>query len=202
MSLQLSARFLAGLVVATALAACVTQPLNPEVAVPHYLAPASGPTARLMLRVSQPGGRYVVSTYEQPVSCSQRREMISGTVHEPERQTFTIAANKLQTLTFMYARPDRQVCQIIFSFEPKAGSTYLMRNTANAEGCQVEMINATNVDAPLVERTRVARDRLGWGLNDNACKPLLSAAPRSAPAGAATAPANSLEPFKDLLPRR
>ena len=185
------------------LAGCAENPAKPPATTSSYTAPSGGPTARLLVRVNHLGGRYSISTFDQPVGCSLRREFTSATAREPESQAFVLAANKLQTLSFLHVRADRQACEVVLSFEAKAGNTYLMRNIANAEGCRVELFNATNADAPTVERTRIRRERVGMGLNDNACKPLMSTVrPRDAAGSpdSRDAKLDALEPFIQLLP--
>jgi hypothetical protein len=188
---------------ATVFAGCVSNP--PLAQAPLYISPTSGPTARLLLRINHTGGRYTVSSFAQPLGCSHRQEFVSATVREPERQIVTLPANRLQTLSFMHVRDDRQSCQVIVSFEPRAGNTYLMRNTADAKGCTVELVNASNPEVPMQERSRIVRERVGMGLNDNACKPLTSTvsvlpAKGAAPEVRGASAVDSLEPFKDLLP--
>lgn len=194
------------LLAAILLAGCAAPPARPPAPAPLYTAPTTGPTARLLLRVNHPGGRYTVSTFAQPVSCSRRQEFASATVREPERQTVTLAANRLQTLSFMHQPNERQACQVIFSFEPRAGKTYLMRSAADAQGCNVELVDATNPERPALEASRINRERIGFGLNDNGCKPITStlpgtATPARAPAAAARQE-DTLGPYRDLLPRR
>jgi hypothetical protein len=191
---------------ATALAVWGCVPATVKQAAPGYQGPTSGPSARLLVRVSHPGGRYSVSNFDQPVACTHRREFVSATALEPASATFELVANKLQTLSFLHVRPDRKGCEVIVSFEPRAGNSYLMRNTANAEGCRVELFNTTNADGAVVERTRIRRERIGMGLADNACKPLTSTVPRTgqsaAPDASGEGRPDALEPFLDLLPRR
>jgi hypothetical protein len=178
-------------------------PLQPQSGVPAYAPPASGPAARLLVRVNHVGGLYSVSAFEQPVACSHRRQFVASTAREPESQAFTLAANKLQTLSFTHLRADKRGCEVIVSFEPRAGNTYLMRNTATAEGCSVQLFNTSNADAPVVERTRIRREKVGFGRIDDACKPLTSTIPR--PAAGANGrdpgkPDDALEPFMQFLP--
>jgi hypothetical protein len=131
---------------------------------PMYSPPASGAVARLLLRVNHSGGRYTVSTFAQPVSCSQRQEVISTTVREPERQIVSLAANRLQTLSFMHQPNERQACQVIVSFQPRAGKTYLMRNHADGNGCTTELLDASNPEQPAGEASRIHRERIGMGV--------------------------------------
>jgi len=185
------------------LAACGTSPIPPQATAPVYAPPTTGPAARLVVRVNHVGGRYTISTFEQPVACSRRREFAASTAREPESQAFTLTANKLQTLSFTHVRADRRACEVIVSFEPRAGNTYLMRNTATAEGCGIELVNVSNSDAPVAERTRIRREKIGFGQVDNACKPLTSTVSRPAAGADARVPGRpdgGLEPFIQLLP--
>jgi hypothetical protein len=191
---------------AVLLAACAAPSANAPVRItpaPLYSEPAQGNRATLVLRVVHPGGQYTLSTYEQPVSCSQRREFVSSTVREPDRISKQIVAGRLQTVGFLHVRTDRRLCEVIVSFEPARGRSYLMRSTGDAERCRVEIIDATAADAPR-EVPVLRRERNGYGLHDNACKPITSTGikPPAAAASAAAAPARpSLDDFRDLLPR-
>jgi hypothetical protein len=189
------------LIAVVLLAGCAAPANRPHAPAPLYSAPTSGPTARLLLRVNNPGGRYTISTYAQPVSCSQRQEFVSATVREPERIAVNLAANRLQTLAFMHQPNERQACEVIVSFEPRAGKTYLLRGAADAQGCNLELVDASNPERPAAEATRIARERIGFGLVDNACKPITSTARPAAPAANARGE-DSLGPYRDLLPRR
>ncbi len=179
------------------LSGCAGNPMTPEVL--SYAPPATGPTAKLVVRVDQGAGRYVVSSFDQPVACSRRRQFVSAAGRDPGRHEFVLAANRLQTLSFLHVRDDKQACEVILSFEPRNASTYLMRNTATAKGCTVELFNSTNADAATIERTLIRRERVGMGSRDSACRPLTSTVqPRNPPAGSQRP--DYLEPFVDLLP--
>jgi hypothetical protein len=166
---------------------------------PAYVAPTQGARATLLLRVVQPGGSYSVSIFEQPVSCSHRRAIASGTEKAPERITTQLAAGKLQTLDFLMVREDRQACEIAVSFEPVRGRTYLLRNSVEGTTCRMELIDATSTERP-APVAHVRRELHGYGRLDDACKPLTAAVP-SAPAPAAAAAGPSLDDFRQLLPR-
>ena len=191
------------LIAVVLLAGCAAPANRAYAPAPLYSAPASGPMARLLLRVNNPGGRYTISTYAQPVSCSQRQEFVSATVREPEHTTVRLAANRLQTVSFMHHPNERQACEVIFSFEPRAGKTYLLRGGADAQGCTMDLLDASNPERPAAEATRITRERIGFGLVDNACKPIASttAAQPAAPAANARSE-DALGPYRDLLPRR
>lgn len=185
---------------AAALPACVANPPKPLASAPAYAPPSGGPLARLTIRVNHVSGHSTISTFEQPVGCSLRREIASVTAREPVNQPFNIVANRLQTLSFLHVGADKRTCEILFSFEPRAGNSYLMRNAATSQGCRVELFNTTNPDSPAVERTGIRRERVGVGLNDNACKPLMTTVRPRGPAEGRDAPAGSLDPFIELLP--
>lgn len=190
------------------LAGCASRNANAPVRITPaalYAAPTQGDRATLMLRVVHPGGQYTISTYEQPVSCSSRREFVSSTVRDPERTSTQVVAGRLQTVGFLHVRTDRRICEVIVSFQPARGRTYLMRSIGDMERCQVDILDATSADAPR-EAPILRRERIGYGLHDNACKPITSTAmvsPAPAAGGASgTAPARpSLDDFRDLLPR-
>jgi hypothetical protein len=139
------------------------------------------------------------------VSCSRRQEFVSSTLREPERNAVNLVANRLQTLSFMHQPNERQARQVILSFEPRAGKTYLMRSMADAQGCKVELVDASNLERPALEASRINRERVSFGLNDNACTPIAStAAPRPAAPSepAAISPGeDTLGPYRDLLPK-
>jgi hypothetical protein len=141
------------------------------------------------------------AAFAQPVSCSQRRDVVNASHKDPERISTGITSGKLQTLAFHFIRQDRKTCQVLLSFEPKAGKTYLMRNVADSEGCRSELLDITNPDAAKAEPSRMHREPTGFLQADNACKPLTSTLPDSARKGV-DARANPLEGFRDLLPGR
>lgn len=199
-------RAAAGTALAALAAGCAAPGPAPggPAAAPAYVAPTQGPRATLLVRVVHAGGRYAVSTYEQPVTCSRRREITGGAQKDPERVSTQLAAARLQTLSFMFVRPDTRVCEITISFEPVRARSYLMRSFVEGERCRVELIDATSPDAPApVQHLR--RERLGHGMHDNACRPLANAVMQPAPGTPSTARdggAPSLDDFRDLLPRR
>src|SRR5207253_672602 len=98
---------------------------------------------RLVIRVSQPGGRYEVSAFAQPLACSGRRTIIRSSSSNTDHGEFVLAANRLQTISFLHVRPDQKACEMVFSFEPRTDNVYLLRNFAGAEGCRVELFNVT-----------------------------------------------------------
>lgn len=162
---------------------------------PPYVAPAEGARATLLVRVTQPGGHYAVSSFLQPVSCSQRREIASGTATQPERVGTEIPAGRLQTLAFSFRR-DRHICEVSMSFEPVRGRTYLLRGGVETQRCHLEIIDATA--SGTTEVPAVQRDTIGFGKVDNACKPLVSTElPRRAAVGERRP---SIEDFRQLLP--
>ncbi|TWO71042.1 hypothetical protein FN976_12020 [Caenimonas sedimenti] len=154
-------------------AGCVTVP-----PAPNYTPPTGGPSARLLVRTLHPGqGTVSISTFEQPVACSRRQLLERTTAAEPARSEFTLRANRLQSLSFVYMRNDRRACEVIVSFQPKANGRYLMRNRAGGDGCSVELIDATNPDQPADEPSTLRRERVGLAATDNACRPLTSVTP-------------------------
>lgn len=182
------------------LAGCAGPGARPPTAAPPYQAPAHGAQATLLLRVTQPGGQYSLSTFENPVSCSRRRELASGTEREPERVARQVPAGKLQSVSFLYRNTNRQACEVILSFEPARGRTYLVRNVVEAKKCSMELVDITSPNQP-APVPRMQRTRLGYGLLDEACQPITSTA-MPAPAGTATRDEPSLDAFRDLLPTK
>ena len=197
---------LRGLAIALALpllASCANQGVRNNGTLPFaplYREPTSGPQARLLLRVTQPGGMYVLSTYENAASCSGRREFVRATVQEPERISRQIPAGRVQTVGFLFLRQDNRVCELMMSFEPARGRTYLMRNSVEGERCHVELIDVTSLDNPAAV-PHLRRERVGYGRLDNACKPVASTSMPAAPAPTPRPTAPTLDDFRDLLPK-
>lgn len=166
---------------------------------PAYSPPTSGPDATLLVRVTQAGSRYVVSAFQQPVSCSGRRQITAGTEHEPERVSTRIAADRLQTVAVYFESADhRRACEVMLSFEPARGHTYLMRNQMDGQQCGADIaeVGAGGNGRPVPS---LQRQRRGQNLADEACQPLTSTTlPGTArPQGGAA----SLDDYRDLLPK-
>lgn len=164
---------------------------------PAYAPPAAGAEAALLVRVVQSGSRYVVSTFQQPVSCSGRRQIAAGSEREPERVSTRLAAGRLQTLAAYFESADhRRACEVILSFEPAKGHTYLMRNTLEGNQCVAEL---AEVGANARAVPTLQRQRRGLNLAQDACQPLTTTAlPGTARPQSG---AGSLEDYRDLLPK-
>ena len=53
---------------------------------------------------------------------------------------------------------DRKSCRVIWSFDPVAGRKYLMVASSTPSGCRGNLLDATDPDHPIAERSLRRRD--------------------------------------------
>ncbi|HJV62671.1 MAG TPA: hypothetical protein VJ743_17115 [Albitalea sp.] len=139
------------------LAACATHPTARPL--PRYVAPAGGPTAKLVMRGSVPAGdSFGVYVYDNAEACTGLRAVGAGnSVRNPA--STTLAANQVQTIEFFLVKPSRQFCAVRWSFTPVAGKTYLLSGGAVANtGCAARVMDASDPDDIKPEPTALRRN--------------------------------------------
>lgn len=137
------------------LAACAT-PLPTASGLPRHAAPASGPTARLLVRAVVPAGDlYGVYLHDDALACTGPRIAAAGAAGRQPAAT-TIVAGQLTTLDFTLFKPTRASCVVRWSFTPEAGKTYLVTGLGHAAGCTARVFDATDPDAikPVTQAVR------------------------------------------------
>ena len=162
-----TAALLAG---AALLGGCANPPSTPTRAIPRYVAPADGPTARFLVRSQVTAGElYGVYVLEQGDTCSGHRIVGAGDTQRHPPAT-TLAAERLQTIEVRLVRPDKKVCAVRWSFTPGDGKTYLLRGLGLPTGCNAVLIDMTDVD-----RMRPASTAVRRNTKDKACVPIAEA---------------------------
>lgn len=148
-----------------ALAACVVPPKPAPLA--KYVAPTTGPTAKLVMRGSVPAGDlYGVSVFDDSEHCTGSRIVGAGGNARSPAST-TLAANRVTTLEFLLIKPNKQYCSVRWTFTPLAGKTYLLRGAALPTTCGAAVLDMTNPEDIKPEQTALRRNPTGF-----ACLPI------------------------------
>lgn len=157
----------------------------------NYSVPAGAPTARLLIRPTLGSNMaYTVLAFEDGQAC-QHPQRLARPEAGHDNQSLTIRAGELATLMYVGSYR-KEYCSGYFSFQPKAGHTYLLATYQDTSSCAVRLLEASNGDAPAPEKSFVKLLKKG-----NACVP---AAASPAAAASAKTTADPLSDFKDLLP--
>jgi len=128
--------------VAALLAGCAAPPKP----LPHYVAPASGPTAKLVLRGTvSAGDGYGVYIYDDAEKCTGLRSMGTGSA-ERHPPTVTLPANRITTVEFFLVKPNKNFCGVQWTFTPLAGKTYLLSGNAVEQGCAARVLDMSDPD--------------------------------------------------------
>lgn len=146
---------LAAIVAALVLGACAAPPKP----LGRYMAPATGPTAKLVMRGSvPPGDLYGIFVFDDSEKCSGSR--LAGTGSNTRNPTTTtLTANQITTVEFYLLKPNRQFCNVRWSFTPVAGKTYLLNGGAvSANACGARVMDMTNPEAIKLEPTALRRN--------------------------------------------
>lgn len=147
----------------SALSGCVTPAPSRT---PPYVAPTSGPTAKLVMRSSNlpPTEGYGIYVYEDAGNCKGPRTAGMGNASRSPT-TVALAAGALTTVDFLLVKPSKtekpQVCLLRWSFVPEAGKSYLVHGTSTSAGCTARLLDATNPDAMRVPAGAVRRNIQG-----------------------------------------
>ncbi|MBC3934297.1 hypothetical protein H8K47_02875 [Undibacterium sp. CY7W] len=177
-------QLLAGAVLLSALAACVTT----------YVPPVGGNTVQLTVQPTVLTGRsFRLSLFQSPLSCAGPMTVMHGD-GPTSTHTTRLQANVLNTLSLEGFRSG-STCNVNFSFVPKAGRNYLLDASLDESGCMAVIYDVTEAGKPRFEESWLRRN-----VNGRQCVPL-SESLRLPPAKA-NSPKSSLDDFKDLLPAR
>jgi hypothetical protein len=151
---------------------CATPPATKA---PPYVAPTSGPTARLVMRSSNlpPTEAYGVLVHDDASNCRGPRLAGAGNATR-NPTTVALVAGSLATVDFVLVKNSKtekpQVCLLRWSFTPEAGKSYLVQGTSTAAGCTARLLDATNPDAMRLPGGTVRRNIQG-----QACVPMAQA---------------------------
>ncbi|UUX97962.1 hypothetical protein [Aquabacterium sp. J223] len=153
------------------LGGCAAPPTAPPAtpSLPAYSAPATGPTARLVMRGTLPAGRvYAVTVYDDPEQCTGVRTIGSGSAGKHPDSTL-LAAGRLTTLEFVLVKPGQGACPVRWTFTPQAGRTYLLSGSETAQGCVAGVLDMTDPERIRPDAGARRRNPLGTGAR---CLPL------------------------------
>jgi hypothetical protein len=148
------------------LAACATpsqQKIN------RYVSPVGVPVAKLAMRASLSGGvdLYGVYVFTDGENCKEPQIAGAGRTVGNAPPSVQLAAGQWTTLEFITFHPSRQFCHVRWSFQPKAGKTYLVAGNGVGTACSARVLDATDPDSIKPEVSAVRRNVPG-----NACVPL------------------------------
>jgi hypothetical protein len=131
------------LALAALLVACVAPPRPPA---QKYVPPASGASAKLVMRGTVPAGeRYGIFTFDDAEKCTGLRTIGMGdSTRHP--QSTVLGANRITTVEFVLAKPNKTLCTVQWTFTPLAGKTYLVRGASVASGCNASVLDASDPD--------------------------------------------------------
>jgi hypothetical protein len=159
-----------------------------------YSVPTGGPTARLLIRPTLGNNMaYTLLAFEDGEGC-QRAQRVTRPEAGHDNQSTKLRAGEPVTLMYLGAYR-KEYCTGYFSFQPKAGHTYLLATYQDTNGCSVNLLDASDGDAPVPERSFVKLAKKG-----NACVRAEAAKPGAATSASAKGTTSQLNDFKDLLP--
>jgi len=193
------------------LAACAHKPAP----IPKYVPVGSGPHATLVMRGDlKTGETYGVYLFQDPVNCGGLQQVGVG---RPGVDPTTVGiGSRFSTVEMFLTKPDRTYCRVRWSFEPANGRKYLVYATSTPTGCSARVLDASNPDRLVPERTLRRRDK-----GTQLCIPLAQTSTlaeldagaqagteddlptpdrtpsRAAPGGAAAAPSNRPAPVTE-----
>jgi len=139
-----------------ALTACTTPP--PLLPSAPYVAPPTGPKARLLMRGTLDAGMsYTVIDYDGVEDCSRPTRVASGRPGA-DPAAVPMSANRIHTLAVVVHKPNNTACQSRWTFMFRAGHSYLLSARSLAGGCEVAVLDATQPDAMQAEPSLRRRD--------------------------------------------
>jgi len=164
----------AAVAAAALLVACAAPPppagYGPVTAAGVPAAPASGPTARLLVRSDVPAGdRYALYLHADPIACQGARQITSGTAGQAPGPV-NIPAGRLALVDFVILRGDKPTCGVRWSFSPQPGKTYVVNGLPVGSSCTARLLDAT-----VPERAAAPPDLLVRNAPGQACMSLARA---------------------------
>jgi hypothetical protein len=130
----------------------------PRTPIANYVPPASGPSAKLVMR-GYGADVYGVFLFTDSTTCTQQQFVGRGRRDGEPPKSVQIAADQWVTLDFMsFDNVRRTSCRIRWSFQPTADRTYLLSGTANTTHCAARLYDATNPDDMKLESTAIQRN--------------------------------------------
>jgi hypothetical protein len=172
------------------LAACATGAAK----LTEYVVPPGAPTARLLTRPTIGSNMtYTLVAFEDGQAC-QHAQHLAQIKPGHDNQSTALRAGELATLMYV-GEYRKQYCSAYFSFLPKAGHKYVLASYQDTSGCAVNLLDASNGDAPSPERSYVPLTKKG-----NACVPTSPVANSGVTTPSGTS--SQLSDFKDLLQSR
>lgn len=179
-----------GTIATVLLAACAG---GPQVVAP-YRAPTSGATAKLIVKASVgPVARFQLLSFSDAQHCTGA-QLVATQADLVGDVTFALLrAGQMSTLSLRTT--GGMQCEVIASFLPRAGRTYLLGAVDRGGRCGIQLDDITAdkaAEGSFVPRTP---QRGGCVAQSNLEKIMLTQAPAS---GKTAAP--SLDDFKDILP--
>jgi hypothetical protein len=142
----------AGLLALLLLSACANR-----VPPPPLYRPPPGPLATVVMRGEvKPGETFGFFVFQDGQNCKQPEELGVGR-SGVDPATVSIGARLVTVEMFMLLQ-DRKSCRLVWSFEPAAGRKYLMVASSTLSGCRGNVLDATDPDNPIAERSLRRRD--------------------------------------------
>jgi len=119
--------------------------------VPAYVGPQGGPTAKLVLRQDlPPGWTPKFQIFEEPHACTYPARLVQS--DGSASTSTTLRAGPLATLS-VFVSNQRKVCTVVSSFYPVEKHTYLLVAGVRDDRCYLGLLDATNGDEPVVEKS-------------------------------------------------
>lgn len=153
-----------GAALAAALVAIASGCATPPQPLTRYLAPTSGPTAKVVMRGTLVGNDiYGVSVFDDAERCQGARIVGAGRTGR-DAASSAFVAGKLATIDFvMFAGTSS--CRVRWSFTPAAGRTYLLAGKVvtgvPGAACAARVLDATDPDKIVPVADAVRRDQAG-----------------------------------------
>ena len=147
----------AGAIGASLLALLLVSACANRVPPPPIYKPPPGPRATVVMRGDvKPGETFGFFVFQDGQNCKQPQELGVGR-SGVDPATVSIGARFVTVEMYMLLQ-DRKSCRLIWSFEPAAGRKYLMVASSTLNGCRGNLLDATDPDHLIAERSLRRRD--------------------------------------------